>query len=103
MNEYAFECTIWIKSTSVEAAHKELHDEFSDFLELEHNLFALETEDGTKDTSEANLYAFESTVWVRGLSGEAAGEELHREVDCFFAQDNNLIALRPLVVTVPCF
>ena len=38
-------------------------------------------------------YKFNCTVWVRGEDAEQARKELHDEVDYWFAQDNNLIAL----------
>jgi hypothetical protein len=39
------------------------------------------------------VYKFQCTVWVRGESAEAACNELHDEVDYWFSQDNNLVAL----------
>ena len=38
-------------------------------------------------------YKFTCTVWVRGEDAEQALKELHDEVDYWFGQDNNLIAL----------
>jgi hypothetical protein len=38
-------------------------------------------------------YKFNCTVWVRGEDAKQALRELHDEIDYWFAQDNNLIAL----------
>jgi hypothetical protein len=38
-------------------------------------------------------YKFNCTVWVTGEDAEQASKELHDEVNYWFAQDNNLIAL----------
>ena len=40
-----------------------------------------------------NTFIFQCTVWVRGDTAADALKELHDEVDYWFAQDNNLIAL----------
>jgi len=40
-----------------------------------------------------DLYRFECTVWVRGITREEALKELHDEVLYHFGQDNNLVSL----------
>ena len=40
-----------------------------------------------------NTYRFECVVWVRGETSEEALKHLQEEVEYYFSQDNNLIAL----------
>lgn len=47
MKLYAFNCTIWVRGESAEAALKELHDEADYHFALDNNLVALESDEGT--------------------------------------------------------
>lgn len=92
MSEYEFQCTVWVRGDSAEAALKELNDEVDYHFGLDNNLSALESDEGTQE--EGALYRFECTLWVYGSCAATAGEELLREVDYHFGQDNNLMFLK---------
>lgn len=47
MNVYRFECQIWVRGESAEAALKELHDEVEYHFSQDNNLIALESDGGT--------------------------------------------------------
>jgi hypothetical protein len=46
MNLYKFECTIWVRGETAEAALKELHDEVHYHFSLDNNLISLESDKG---------------------------------------------------------
>ena len=46
MKMYKFECTVWVRGESAEAALKELHDEVEYHFGLDNNLIALESDEG---------------------------------------------------------
>jgi hypothetical protein len=46
MNLYRFECTVWVKGNSLDAAEKELHDEVQYHFGLDNNLVALQSNAG---------------------------------------------------------
>lgn len=47
MNLYKFECVVWVRGESAEAALKELHDEVEYHFNQDNNLIALESDNGT--------------------------------------------------------
>lgn len=47
LNLYAFNCTVWVRGYSAEAALKELHDEVEYHFSQDNNLVALESDNGT--------------------------------------------------------
>lgn len=52
LNVYRFQCSVWVRGESAEAALKELHDEVEYHFGLDNNLIALESDDGTLAESE---------------------------------------------------
>jgi hypothetical protein len=54
MKVYKFECVVWVRGESREAALKELHDEVDYHFALDNNLIALESDDGTLVEEETN-------------------------------------------------
>jgi hypothetical protein len=54
MNVYKFECTVWVRGESREAALKELHDEVDYHFGLDNNLIALESDEGALVEEETN-------------------------------------------------
>lgn len=46
MNLYKFQCIVWVRGETQEAALKELHDEVDYHFSLDNNLIALESDDG---------------------------------------------------------
>jgi hypothetical protein len=47
MSVYKFECVIYVRGESAEAAMQELHDEADYFFGLDNNLIALGSDEGT--------------------------------------------------------
>ena len=46
MNTYRFECVVWVRGETLEAALKELHDEVDYHFSQDNNLIALESDKG---------------------------------------------------------
>lgn len=46
MNVYKFECTVWVRGESLQAARQELHDEVDYHFAQDNNLIALESNAG---------------------------------------------------------
>jgi len=46
MNLYRFECVVWVRGETLEAARDELHEEVKYHFGLDNNLVALDSNDG---------------------------------------------------------
>ena len=52
MKVYKFQCAVWVRGESPEAALKELHDEVEYHFGLDNNLIALESGEGVEEETE---------------------------------------------------
>jgi hypothetical protein len=55
MNVYKFQCIVWVHGESAEEALKELHEEVDYFFDLDNNLIALSSDEGTLVNTEQGM------------------------------------------------